>query len=181
MLIARERRRFTPEEYLWLEERSETKNEYCDGEIFAMTGGTIWHGQIHSNLIRALGNALSGTGCRALGSDTRLYVERSKLFTYPDVLVFCGAPVLMAGRKDTLCDAQLIVEVLSPSTETYDRGEKFRMYQKVPSLQEYVLVAQDMQLVESFRRQGRRWVPARVPFESLGFELPLDAIYELVE
>ncbi len=179
MLTARERRRFTPEEYLWLEERSETRNEYLDGEIFPMTGGSLAHAQIASNLIRELGLALKGTPCRVLGSDMRLYVQRSKLFTYPDVMVVCGPAVLLPGRKDTLCDARLIVEVLSPSTESYDRGEKFRLYQKLPSIQEYVLVPQDSRSIESWRRQGpRKWTPGEVPFSSIEVEVPIEAIYD---
>jgi Uma2 family endonuclease len=180
MLSTRERKRFTPEEYLLLEERAETRSEYCDGEIFAMTGGTLRHAQIVSNLIGELHQALKGTGCRALGSDMRLYVEKSKLFTYPDILIVCGQPVLMAGRNDTLCDAQLIVEVLSASTEAYDRGEKFSMYQRLPSLQEYILVPQDTQGIESFRRQERgKWTVNPAPFGSLGLDIPASAIYEL--
>lgn len=178
-MTVRERRRFTPEEYLWLEERSDMKSELLDGEIFAMTGGSLAHAQIASNLIRELGLALKGTGCRVLGSDMRLSVQRSKLFTYPDVTVVCGPAVLLPGRKDTLCDARVIVEVLSPSTESYDRGEKLRLYQKLPSLQEYVLVPQDSRAIESWRRQGpRKWAPEEAPFSSLKVEIPVEALYD---
>ncbi|GMU55100.1 MAG: hypothetical protein AMXMBFR33_42460 [Candidatus Xenobia bacterium] len=179
MLTARERRRFTTEEYLWLEERSETKSEYLDGEIFALTGGSLAHAQIASNLIRELGLALKGTTCRVLGSDMRVYVQRSKLFTYPDVTVVRGPAVLLPGRKDTLCDARVIVEVLSPSTESYDRGEKFRLYQKLPSLKEYVLVPQDSRAIECWRRQGpRKWTAGEAPFSSLEIEVPVEALYD---
>lgn len=179
MLNSRERRRFTPEEYLLLEERAETKSEYCDGEIFAMTGGTLRHAQIVRNLLIELQRALKGTSCQALGSDLRLYVQKARVFTYPDVLVVCGAPPFMPGRSDTLRDARLIVEVLSPSTESYDRGEKFLTYQGLDSLQEYVLVAQETPRLESWHRQGPgHWAPDARPFASLGIQVLPEALYE---
>lgn len=185
MLTARERRRFTPEEYLLLEERAELKSEYCDGEIYQMTGGSLRHNTIALNVVGELRRALKGRNCQVFSSDVRLYVKRSRLFTYPDVLVVCGAPKLMAGRTDTLTAARLILEVLSPSTESYDRGEKLRLYQGLPSLQEYILVPQDSRDIESHARQGpKKWLwsaapcqDGQLPLTSLAVSLSVEAIY----
>ena len=117
MLHSRQQRRFTPEEYLLLEERAETRSEYCRGEIFAMSGGTVAHNRIVRNILGLLDTALSPSKCEAFPSDLRLYVEKSQLFTYPDVLVVCGELPYLPGRSDTLTDATLLVEVLSPSTQ----------------------------------------------------------------
>ncbi len=179
MLNPRERRRFTPEEYLAVEERSETKSEYCDGEIYVMSGGTLRHNLLMSNFIGELRSALRGSECKVLPSDMRLYVQRSKLFTYPDVTVICGPPVLLPNRDDTLCDARVVIEILSASTEAYDRGDKFRMYQKLPSLAEYVLVPQDTQAIESYHRRGKKWVrDDGALFSSLGISLAVEALYD---
>ncbi len=186
MLIARERRRFTPEEYLLLEERAEFRSEFCDGEIYLMTGGSLAHNTIVLNLVGELRRALKGRNCHVFSSDVRLYVKRSRLFTYPDVLVVCGSPKLIAGRNDTLTAARVIIEVLSPSTESYDRGEKFRHYKGLPSLQEYILVPQDTRAVESHTRQGpEAWLwnaapcqDALLPVPSLGISLSVDSVYE---
>ncbi len=153
MLNQRERRRFTPEEYLQLEGASQTRNEYLDGEIFLMTGGSLNHNRIVGNLFQELRQGLSGKDCHPFQSDVRLLVERFTLFTYPDLLVVCGPLPMMSGRNDTLTDARMIAEVLSNSTESYDRGDKFRMYRSLKSLEDYVLIAQDSVRVEHHHRQ----------------------------
>ncbi len=186
MLGYRERRRFTPEEYLRLEESAEMRSEYCDGEIFAMTGGSLNHNRILSNLVRSLGDKLAGTTCQLFQSDVRLFVKQHKLFTYPDLIVVCGKLPLYPERTDTLTDARLIVEVLSPSTESYDRGEKFRHYQALPSFVEYVLIAQDKTFVERhLRANGDNWewkgylsLEDSLELESLGVSLPLAQLYQ---
>ncbi|MEW6277397.1 MAG: Uma2 family endonuclease [Candidatus Eremiobacterota bacterium] len=183
--IQRERRRFTPEEYLLLEETSHTRNEYCHGEIFAMTGGTLNHNQIVGNLYRALSSALEGGPWRVFQSDVRRLVQTHTLFTYPDLIVVCGPLPLMPGRQDTLTDARLLIEVLSISTESYDRTDKFRMYRALSSLKEYVLVAQDRVAVERHHRlAGGSWewkeylsLDDSLELGSLALSLPLSRIY----
>ena len=180
----RERRRFTPEEYLRLEETSEFRSEFHDGEIFAMTGGSVNHDRIIANLRQALDARLAGGSCRTYGSDVKLLVERHVLFTYPDLTVACGGVPLLKGRNDTLIDAKLLIEVLSPSTESYDRGEKFRLYQALPSFLEYVLIAQDKTLVERYLRSGDAWdwkgyvsIDDSLELESVSVAIPLSQIY----
>ncbi len=185
MLDHLERRRFTPEEYLMLEERSELKSEYYDGEIFQMTGGTLNHNRIVTNLVTHLKAALRGSSCEVFHTDVRLLVEKSMLFTYPDLMIVCGPPLLMTGRKDTLIDARVIIEVLSPSTQNYDRGAKFKMYGALQSLEEYILVSQDERKAESFlRQQSAEWVQSEVGetlrLACLDLKMPLDAVYENV-
>ncbi len=185
-MLQRERRRFTPEEYLQLEVNSENRSEFYDGEIYLMSGGSLNHNQIVGNLFSVLREALRGTGCRAFQSDVRLLVERHTLFTYPDILVVCDPIRKMPGRSDTLVDARLLIEVLSPSTESYDRGEKFRLYRGLPSLQEYVLVSQDTVRVECHHREAEgdwRWrehlrLEDQLRLESLALSIPLARIYE---
>lgn len=187
MLAHREPRRFTQDEYLVLEERAATKSEYHQGAIYAMTGGSVEHNQVVRNLAVEIGGALKGGPCQLFLSDMRLYVAAHDLFTYPDLFVVCGAPLRMAGRRDTLTDATLVVEVLSPSTELYDRGEKFLFYQTLPSLREYVLVSQDRVLLERHTMtQPGQWVSNRfegggVTLASVGVELALDEVYRGVQ
>lgn len=185
MLRQRERRRFSIDEYLSLEEKATVKSEYCQGEIYAMSGGSLEHNRIVRNFLSQLDVALEGTGCEVFPSDLRLNVKRHKLFTYPDVVVVCGQPRLLAGRNDTITDASLIVEVLSPSTQDYDRNDKFRYYRALPSLAEYILVAQNEVRVEQHVRQRPgQWMMTEhtkltgdLVLPSLRVTLPLKSIY----
>jgi Uma2 family endonuclease len=152
-MLAQSQPRLTPEEYLKLDRASEFRNEYYNGQMYAMSGGTHPHAIITSNVSRELGNALKKRPCIVTASDVRVRVAGSGLYTYPDVVVVCGEPKLLDGRRDTLLNPILILEVLSPSTEAYDRGFKFAQYRTVESLQEYVLVSQAEPRVELFRRQ----------------------------
>jgi Uma2 family endonuclease len=159
MLHKREHRRFSVEEYLILEEKAATKNEYCNGEIFSMIGGSLEHNRLVRNLLTELNVALQGKACEVFPSDLRLYVKRHKLFTYPDILVVCGEPRLLAGRKDTITDATFVAEILSPSTQDYDRNEKFEYYRDLPSFLEYLLVAQDkVRLEHHVRQRPGQWL-----------------------
>lgn len=188
MLDQRERRRFTPEEYLMLEEQALTKSEYYDGEIFAMTGGTLNHNLIQNNIFSALRQGVP-SGCKVYTADVRLLVEKNTLYTYPDILVVCGAPRLLGKRKDTVTDARVIVEILSPSTETYDRNLKFNLYRGLPSLEYYVLVAQDEFLVDRHHRQPNGdWVwrqstrlEDNLELPTLDLSIPLAEIYANLE
>lgn len=158
---------YTIEEYLAAERAALERHEYLDGEIYEMAGESLAHGDICINLAGELYNQLRGTPCRALSKDMKvlsgplLKTRRTTkgLFSYPDLVVVCGEPQFHDERRDVLLNPTVIVEVLSPSTEAFDRGEKFRRYRThLASLTDYLLVAQTMPLVEHYRRQDRqRW------------------------
>jgi len=148
----------TPKEYLARERKAEFKSEYWNGQVFAMSGGTEKHVTITTNLTVALYLQLSRKGCRIFGSDMRVRVEASDLYTYPDVSVVCGKRKFEGSSADTLLNPVLIAEVLSPSTERYDRVGKFAMYSAIESLREYVLVSQSSVHVERYlRHPGGKW------------------------
>jgi Uma2 family endonuclease len=177
--------RLSPEEYLALERQSEGKSELIDGEMVAMTGASRAHNQIVWNLTVALDARLRERGCRGFVNDMRVRVPATDLFTYPDLSVVCGEPEFDDAKQDTLLNPQLVLEVLSPSTELYDRGKKFSQYRMLNSLQEYLLVAQDEVRVESFVRQpDQRWLLTELrqrddllQLPSLRLSLPLAEIY----
>lgn len=178
----------TPAEYLALERGSPEKSEYVNGRIYAMAGTSRVHSLIVTNLIRVLGTQLLGRPCEVHGSDLRVKVQQTGMYTYPDVVALCGEPRLEDAELDTLLNPSVIVEVLSPSTESYDRGEKFAHYRRLDSLQEYVLVAQVRRRIEHFRREGDHWVLTEISeadgeliLSSLGCTLRLADIYDRVE
>jgi Uma2 family endonuclease len=151
----------TPEEYLALERQAEYKSEYLNGEIFAMSGASRGHNLISINISAALHGQLREHPCEVYGSDMRVRVSPTGLYTYPDVVVVYGEPQFADAQLDTLLNPTLIVEVLSPSTEDYDRGTKFEHYRTLTSLQEYLLVAQDRCHVVHYTRQAdNTWVLA---------------------
>ncbi len=182
------RRLYTVEEYLDRDEASEERTEFRDGEILGMPGGTYAHEVIVANIIRHLGNRLDGTPCRVRGSNLRVRADRAR-YTYPDLVVVCGEPDLnpQRTRSATLANPRVLIEVLSPSTESEDRGSKFNRYRRIKSLQEYLLVSQDRPQVERYYRQrngvwgiGRivAGLEATLAFRSLGkVELPLAEVY----
>ena len=182
-MLNRQRRRFTPEEYLAIEERSSVKSEYCQGELYAMTGGSIEHNQILRNLALELGEQLKSGPCQLFVADLRLQVAAHDMFTYPDLFVVCGSLSRVEGRNDTLADANLIIEILSSSTEEYDRGQKFRFYQALPSFQEYLLVSQDRQHMELHSRQqpgqwlSTQFIGGTVDIPSLKISIPFEEVY----
>ena len=130
---------FTPEEYLALEEEAEYRSEYYQGEIFAMTGGSANHNTIAVNLCRSLDEAFDDKPCQVFINDMRLLVQDNGLYTYPDLMVVCGNIKFVAGRDDTVTNPIVVVEVLSKSTGSYDRGPKFELYRALHTLQDYVL------------------------------------------
>ncbi|MDE3091871.1 MAG: Uma2 family endonuclease, partial [Chloroflexota bacterium] len=148
----------TPEEYLAREAQAEYKSEYHDGELFAMSGGSVNHNQIAFNVAKAFDRLLTPKPCRIFMNDVRLHIPRSTLFTYPDVMVVCGKIEFVPKRDDTVTNPIVIVEVWSDSTKAYDRGEKFAMYRQIPTLQEYVMIDQTKPYGEHFRREGQFWV-----------------------
>lgn len=148
---------FTPAEYLALEQVTAYKNEYYNGEIFALSSGTPDHSLIAVNCAATLHQLIAAKPCRVFNSDMRLHIQRSGLYTYPDVLVVCGKIQYAEQRKDTLTNPIVLVEVLSESTRDYDRGKKFNFYKQIPSLQEYVLVESEHINVQVYRRAGELW------------------------
>ena len=154
------RQRFFFDEYLALEERSAVKHEFLDGHVWAMAGGSPDHGAVAANIIAILSNQLRGRPCRVFTSDVRIRVKATGLATYPDVSVVCGKQETDPEdpKNGTVINPCLLVEVLSPSTEDYDRGEKLAHYKQIPSLQEVVLVAHEENRIELWRRrQQDRW------------------------
>jgi Uma2 family endonuclease len=154
MAVAHPVHRLTEAEYLEIERRADIKSEFLDGEMFAMSGGTSSHSLIAANLIFALRTQLKGCPCRVYTSDMRVKVEASGLYTYPDVSVACGQEEFADKHQDTLLSPTVIVEILSDSREAYDRGKKFELYRRLPSLREYLLVNQHEPLVEQYIRQN---------------------------
>jgi Uma2 family endonuclease len=186
------KRLMTPEEYLAYERSSEEKHEFYRGEIFAMSGMSYEHSQINANLMRELGNRLAGSTCEPHASDLRVCVHPSGLYTYPDVLVVCGRPSFLDKRFDTLLNPTMIVEILSQSTQSYDRGAKFEQYQRIESLRVYVLVSQEAVRVEWFTRgEDGAWIYRAVngvdgvldlsEVLAVPVSIRLGAIYERVE
>jgi Uma2 family endonuclease len=185
---------FTPEQYLDFEVHSETRHEYVDGQVYAMSGATLPHNRIVANLVVALYAGLRGRPCDALTQDMRVRVGPGSAYVYPDLVGLCGdARVERADENEyqSLLNPSFVVEVLSPSTESYDRGRKFALYRRIPTLREYVLVAQD-------RMHAERYTPAADPaadwvrvdvdspdgtieLPSVGAILRLGDLYERVE
>lgn len=152
--------RMTAQEYLAFERASEEKHEFADGEIFAMSGGTFEHSVIAQAIGAVLRNALMGRKCAVQNSDMKVHIPITGRYVYPDVAVVCGRPEFVDDSRDTLLNPRIIVEVLSPSSEAYDRGDKFTNYRTLPSLKHYILAAQDKPFIEVFTRQeeGGGWV-----------------------
>ncbi len=149
----------SPQEYLARERQADFRSEFYRGEMFAMSGASWEHTLIKDNLAREAGNQLKSGPCRVLTSDLRVLIPATGLYTYPDIVVVCDDPRFEDDQFDTLLNPRALVEVLSDSTEKYDRGTKFGHYRQIPSLQEYVLVAQDRPLVERYVRQAdATWV-----------------------
>lgn len=157
MSTAAAKRLFTPEEYLALERPALEKHEYLDGRITPMPGVSRDHDRIAVNLIREISTQLLDGPGEAHTDDVRVRVLPTGLYTYPDLSIVAGEPEYDDTEQDTLLNPTVLIEILSPSTEAYDRGEKFGHYRRLPSLQEYVLVAQDRIHVERFTRQGDDW------------------------
>ncbi|MCU0540853.1 MAG: Uma2 family endonuclease [Oscillatoriaceae cyanobacterium Prado104] len=188
MLVKTPHKFYTPDEYRELEETAEFKNEYRDGEILPMTGGTIDRSQIIGNIYAFLKFALRGKNARLFTSDLRLWIPRYRRGTYPDVMVVKGELVCTEGRKDEILNPVLIVEVLSKSTKDFDREDKFRFYRSIPEFCEYVLVSQSEFLVQQYiKNESNQWLfqefegeSATIDFTSVGVQMSFSDIYELV-
>jgi len=176
----------TIEEYLELERDATQKSEYYKGEIFAMSGPKYQHVLISGNIFSQLKNKLKGRPCQPLNSDMRVHIPKNTLFTYPDISVVCGEPEFLNNDEWNLLNPTVIIEVLSPSTKNYDRGDKFNLYRDIPSLREYILVDTDTISIEGFYINGHgQWelkeykkIEDSVQIKSIKVTLKIDAIYE---
>jgi Uma2 family endonuclease len=179
----------TPEQYLEIERKAEFKSEYYQGEMFAMAGARWTHNRLVANLIASLHQQLRSRPCQTLPSDMRVQVEATGTYTHPDVSVVCGEPQFLDETRDTLLNPSLIVEVLSPSTEGFDRGRKFEYYCSVESVSEYLMVSSERVRAELYTRQpDGRWLLTAVnrledslDLQSVGAHLALADLYEKVD
>lgn len=142
----------TAAEYLAWEREQADKHEFHEGEVFAMAGGTLRHNFLGGRTVAQLWAAMGPLGCIVLSSDQRVVLEEERRYAYPDAVVVCGTPVPSPGTKDTLTNPTVIVEVLSPGTEAFDRGDKWAGYRRLPSLTDYLLVSQESAQIEHFQR-----------------------------
>lgn len=183
--------RFTPDEYRAMEQTAEQRHEYCNGEIIAMRGGSEVHSAIACNLLIHLGFLLRDTDFRLYNSDLRIWITEYGCGTYTDLMVVNGQPEFNGSGTDEILNPLLIVEVLSPSTEAYDRGEKLRKYRSLPSFCEYLLVSQTEPYIEQYyncdRPSGDRWqwqvydaIERAIVLHSLNIELPMAEVYRRI-
>jgi Uma2 family endonuclease len=181
--------RMTAGEYLTIEREAETRSEYVDGEMFAMAGASRRHNLIVTNIVRELSAQLRDRSCDVYANDMRVKVSPTGLYTYPDVVLACDEIRFEDEHEDTLLNPILLIEVLSPSTQGYDRFQKFSHYRRLPSLREYLLIAQDQHRVEHYRRQSEnQWLLSEagepdemVTLDSIGCRLAIKDIYEKVD
>ena len=179
---------FTPEQYLEIERRAEYKSEYVSGQMFAMAGATRAHNLICGNISAALTTQLRDKPCEVYANDMRVQAASASRYSYPDVVVVCGEPQFLDSREDTLLNPLVLVEVLSPSTESSDRGEKFLRYRQIESLTDYLLVAQDAHRMEHFAKMpDGSWrlreadgMEGSITLESIGCVLSLADAYNKV-
>jgi len=183
-MIATTERRYSLDEYHAIAETSEEKCEYHNGEIIAMTGGTLNHSLVIGNIFFFLRLLLRDTQFVAINSELRLWIPEYHCGVYPDAMIFDGRPQLNGDRKDEVLNPLLIVEVLSPSTEEYDRTNKFRMYRSIPNFCEYLLVRQNEPLVERYSKQAQGWLfsdfdnlEQSILLDSVNIELSMSEIY----
>jgi Uma2 family endonuclease len=180
---------FTSEQYLDLERHSEIRHEFLDGTVYAMSGASRAHSAISFNLAGCLQPQLRNTSCKGFSSDMKVRTGDASLYAYPDLSVVCGEPILHDDHGDVLLNPVVIFEVLSRSTEAYDRGEKFERYKSIETLTDYVLVSQDRARIEHFSRQpGGSWelvevsgLDASLDIASVNCRLPLAEVYDRIE
>lgn len=181
--------RHSPESYLAIEVEAEERHEYRDGEIIVMAGGLPNHNQVAGNIYATLNFALRGKPYQAFVTDQRLWIPSQRLYTYPDVMVMPLPLELQEGRRDTVINPILIVEVLSNSTAAYDRGDKFTAYRSIPGFREYLLVSQSSRQIEHYvKGEGKKWdfqtydeTDTGVQLATVGVELTIGDIYDKVE
>jgi len=189
MQIQTQKYYYTPEEYLELEAQAEYKNEYRDGEIVPMTGGTTNHNKIALNFAASLKFGLRKKNYEVYIGDVRLWVPRYRLYTYPDVMVIQGEPMYTGTNTTTVMNPLLIAEVLSKSTQNYDQGNKFLYYRSIPNLQEYILINQyEYHVMQYVKTTENQWLlteladeSAVLGLQSIDFQIPLSELYEQVD
>jgi len=189
MQIQTQKYYYTPEEYLELEAQAEYKNEYRDGEIVPMTGGTTNHNKIALNFAASLKFGLRKKNYEVYIGDVRLWVPRYRLYTYPDVMVIQGEPMYTGTNTTTVMNPLLIAEVLSKSTQNYDQGNKFLYYRSIPNLQEYILINQyEYHVMQYVKTTENQWLlteladeSAVLTLQSIDFQIPLSDLYEQVD
>lgn len=176
--------RYSPDEYRQLEARAQQRHEYRDGEIVPMPGGSLEHSRICGNIFAYLKFLLRDTQFEPIHSDLRLWVPAYNRGLYPDVMIFDGAPTLNGDRNDEVLDPIAIVEVLSPSTQAFDREDKFLFYRSIANFCEYILVRQTIPSIDRYTRQESGWwlqefsgLEASLPIEAIGLDMPLAEIY----
>ncbi|VXD20727.1 Uma2 family endonuclease [Planktothrix paucivesiculata] len=189
ILQVEEKKIYTLEEYLDFEVNSSERHEYINGEIRPMTGGTPNHNQIALNLSGTLNLALKRQPYRVFVTDQRLWIPTKRLYTYPDIMVIQGDIQLQEGRKDTITNPLILVEVLSASTRNYDKDEKFAAYRTLPTFQEYILIDQyNIQIEHYYKTDQKHWIfmeynnsNETLVFNSISFEIAVADIYDKVE
>ena len=186
---AQEKKIYTPEEYLKFEVNSEERHEFINGEVTCVAGGTPNHNQIALNLGGTLNFELKRQSYRVYVTDQRLWIPEKRIYTYPDVMVIQGELQLQEGRKDTIINPLIIIEVLSKSTRSYDKDEKFSAYRTIPTFQEYILIDQYTMQIEQYFKTGKNsWnfseyydANETLFLKSIDFEITLEDIYDRVE
>ncbi len=178
----------TPDEYLAIERQAEQRSEFYAGEMFLLAGASRRHNRISTNITSQLDRQLGARDCDVYASDLRVLVDPTGLYTYPDITVTCGPERFVDDHNDVLLNPLILVEILSASTEAYDRGRKFQHYQQIESLVEYVLVAQDALRVEHYRKQDTGWLYRDIrgaegvlELPAIGCRVRLSDIYRRVE
>lgn len=179
---------YTPEEYLELEEQSDTKNEYLDGEIIPIAGGTTNHNQIAINFCRAFPLTIHNQDYYIYINDVKLWIPDYRFYTYPDLMIIEGEPIYQSENKNIVLNPKIIIEVLSDSPQNYDKTEKFRAYRSLPSLQEYILISQSSYYIEQFIKQTeQQWLfnaiegeNNRLVLASVDFSISFSQIYQRI-
>jgi Uma2 family endonuclease len=178
----------TEAEYLALEEASDSKHEYSQGTVYAMTGGSLRHGIITVNMGTQLNNQLANRDCTVTSANVRIYIARKRAYRYPDVMVFCGDPAYVRERIDTISNPVVLVEVLSPSTALVDRNDKLLEYTRIDSLHAYLLVSQHEPRIERYmRHESGEWLytitsgmESEITLPAIGCTLALSKVYQKV-
>ena len=187
-MLVQGKNKISPEEYLASERGSEIRNEYFDGEIFAMAGASREHNQISANIVRVIGNQILEKPCCVFSRDMKIKIEQIGKYTYPDIVVVCEKEEFEDKNNDVLLNPIVIIEILSDSTEAYDRGEKFAHYQLLNSFVEYILISQYFCRIEKFTRQDdETWIYSKyqtpehvIKIEAIHCEIPVSEIYRKV-
>lgn len=188
MVAQLELKYYTPEKYLELEEKSAIKNEYLDGEIIPMAGGTTNHNQIAINFCRTFPLTIDDQDYYIYINDVKLWIPDYRFYTYPDLIIIEGEPIYQSENKNIVTNPKIIIEVLSDSTQSYDKTEKFRAYRSLPSLQEYILIAQSSYYVEQYIKQTeQQWLfnaiegkNNHLSLASIDFSILFSSIYQRI-